>query len=117
MIDFKINKDKLISNLTINYYNFNNNNQKSDFKNKIISMIQDFNDEDIEKFNFAISGSKKMCPKYIINIHKTDNSNRIEYHTCFYTMDLYISNIINKNSIINGLKSNILTVSKNFNSA
>ena len=117
MIDFKINKDKLIKNLTINFYNFNNNNNiKKDFVDKINKMIENFSDEEIEKFNFAISGSKKMCPKYIINITKTNDSNKIVYHTCFYTMDIYISNIENKNSVINSLKANILINSKNFNS-
>ena len=117
MIDFKINKDKLISKLTINYDNINNNNQKKEFKNKIISMIKNFSNKEIENFNFAISGSKKMCPKYIINIHKTNDSNRIEYRTCFYTMNVYISNTKNKNSIINGLKANISVISNKFNSA
>jgi len=115
MIDFKINKDKLISKLTFDYDNINNNN-KEEFKNKIISMIKNFSDKEIEDFNFAISGSKKMCPKYIINIHKTNDSNRIEYHTCFYTMDVYISNTKNKNSIINGLKANISVNNTKFTS-
>ena len=114
MIDFKIHKDKLIKNLTINFKNFNNN-QKAEFEYKIISIIKDFNDEEIENFNFLISGSKKMCPKYIINIIKTNDSDKIEYHTCFYTINIYISNIGNKNIIINTLKANISVINKSFN--
>ena len=117
MIDFKINKDKLFSNLTINFLNFNNNNQKEDFLEKINKIIENFSDKEIENFNFAISGSKKMCPKYIINIHKTNNSTEIgtKYHACFYTLDIGFSNEENKNMIMTSLKSNFL-VSKVSNS-
>jgi arabinogalactan endo-1,4-beta-galactosidase len=60
--------------------------------NKMIDIFNKFTDKDIEKFNFAISGSKKMCPQYRIYVHLR-NAERIEFHTCFFTMDIYISNI------------------------
>ena len=68
------------------------NLNSTDFKNKMIDIFNKFTDKDIEKFNFAISGSKKMCPQYKINVH-LGNAERIEFHTCFFTMDIYISNI------------------------
>ncbi len=93
MIDFIISKEKLMERLIFTFYRMSNSNS-TNFKNKMIDIFKKFTDKDIEKFNFAISGSKKMCPQYKINVRLGD-AERIEFHTCFFTMDIYISNIQN----------------------
>ena len=93
MIDFIISKEKLIERLIFTFDGMNNSNS-TNFKNKMIDIFNKFTDKDIEKFNFAISGSKKMCPQYRIDVHLR-NAERIEFHTCFFAMDIYISNIQN----------------------
>ena len=110
MIDLIISKEKLIERLVFRFDRMSNPNS-TNFKNKMIDIFNKFTDKDIEKFNFAISGSKKMCPRYEINVH-LGNAERIEFHTCFFRMDIYISN---QEELIKKKNQNELIKKKNQN--
>ena len=116
MIDFIISKEKLMEKLIFRFDGMSNSNS-TNFKNKMINDIfQKFTDKDIEKFNFAISGSKKMCPKYNINVVVTDKIG-IEFHTCFFKMDIFLDKeSINETYIFDTIRESILKNNNQFNS-
>lgn len=54
-----------------------------------------------------------MCPEYKIYVH-LENADRIEYHTCFFRMDIYFSNEKSINIIMTSFESNFSKSSSQF---
>ena len=109
----KITIDSLLKNLKFNYDERikNININKNEIENKFKELFKSFTDNELYLFNKAISGKSLSMSKknYIINIFNYNTSSPIVFHTCFNSMDFYITEynlkyFENKEDFINVLK-------------
>lgn len=109
----KITIDSLLKNLKFNYDERikNININKNEIENKFKELFKSFTDNELYLFNKSISGKSLSMSKknYIINIFNYNTSSPIVFHTCFNSMDFYITEynlkyFENKEDFINVLK-------------
>ena len=90
-IDFSLNVDDIIKNLTFI-------SATPEFEVKFKGLLKNLSEEELKKFNEYISGSFKLQLKYEIEIINYGNkiSKYSSYHICFSRMDIRgIDNFIN----------------------
>ena len=89
-IDFSLNVDDIIKNLTFI-------SATPEFEVKFKGLLKNLSEEELKKFNECISGSFKLQPEYKIEIINYGAIIKYSiYHTCFSRMDIRgIDNFIN----------------------
>ena len=127
-IQDKITNDLFINKLKFKFINENNQNLetiKEEFINKtkqnletikeeFINFFKSFTDEQLYIFNKLISGKTYTPAKeYLIRIHFNNMDKLPEFHTCFFTVDIYYNYFVNKQKYINN-KNKYFNTMRNF---